>query len=232
MRAKRSLLIILLFCIVATVGGIYLIGGVEQAQIEVWLTQAGIFAPIIYILLYTVGTLLILPSTPLNLAGGAIFGLWWGLLWTTIAALLAAIVAFAFTRTLGREWIAQRLSGRWEALDAEMRHGGLFYMAAIRFLPIIPYGLVNFAAGLTSMRWRDYILGTLIGTVPGILPFVMMGSGLQALRQGNVVPILVGFALTGMLIAIATWYRRQRQAPTIERGETPTAPEPKSRRFK
>ncbi|MGB0563384.1 MAG: TVP38/TMEM64 family protein [Spirulinaceae cyanobacterium] len=211
MKAKRNLALLLLFCVVATAGGVYLLGGVEQAQIEAWLERAGIWAPLIYIVLYTIGTLLILPSTPLNLSGGAIFGVVWGTVWTTVAALIAAIVAFAFTRTIGRQWIAQQLKGRWEGFDTEMRQGGLFYMAAIRLLPIIPYGIVNFAAGLTSIRTRDYLIGTAIGTVPGILPFVMMGAGLQALRQGNVVPILVALTLIGLLVGAGTWYQRQRR---------------------
>lgn len=210
---KGGIFLLTIICIIATGLGIYLLGGIDQEQLQVWLQQAGIWAPIIYIVLYTVGTVLILPSTPLNLSGGAIFGAVWGTLWTSIAAVIAAIVAFAFTRTVGREVMARKLAGRWEAIDAEMRQGGLFYMFAIRLLPIIPYGLVNFAAGLTSIRFRDYLVGTILGTVPGILPFVMMGSGLQALKSGDVMPLMFALALTGMLVGGATWYRRRRQSP-------------------
>ncbi len=86
-------------------------------------------------------------------------------------------------------------------------------MFAIRLLPIIPYGLVNFSAGLTSIRYRDYLIGTVCGTVPGILPFVMMGAGLQSLSQGDIFPLMLAFALTGMLVGGATWYRRHRKDP-------------------
>lgn len=210
---KSGIFLLTLVCIVATALGVYLLGGIDQKQLQAWLTQAGIWAPIIYIALYTVGTILILPSTPLNLSGGAIFGPWWGTLWTSIAAVIAAVVAFAFTRTVGRDVVARKLAGRWEAMDAEMRQGGLFYMFAIRLLPIIPYGLVNFAAGLTSIRFKDYLVGTILGTVPGILPFVLMGSGLRALKSGDVLPLMAALGLTGMLVGGATWYRRRRQSP-------------------
>lgn len=212
-KNKKTLIIFTLICILATILGIYLLGGIEQEQLQIWLKKMGLWAPIIYIILYTLGTLLILPSTPLNLSGGALFGVWWGTLWTTVAAIVAAIIAFFFTRTVGRELIAKKLAGRWQAIDAEMRQGGLFYMFAIRLLPIIPYGIVNFVAGLTSIRFRDYLLGTTLGTVPGILPFVMMGAGLQALSQGEILPLMVAFTLTGMLVGVATWYRRRRQFP-------------------
>ena len=211
MKLKSSILLLTIICIIATGIGMFLIGGIDRQQLQTWLEAMGILAPIIYVVLYTIGTLLILPSTPLNLTGGAIFGIWWGTIWTAVAAVIAAIVAFAFTRTVGKDIIAQKFAGRWEAIDAEIRLGGLFYMFSIRLLPIIPYGLVNFAAGLTSIRWRDYIIGTLLGTVPGVLPFVMMGSGFTALSEGNILPLLFAFTLTGMLDGGATWYRRRRQ---------------------
>ncbi len=120
---KNSLFLITIICIIATGLGVYFLGGIDQKLLQDWLQQMGILAPIVYILLYVVGTLLILPSTPLNLSGGAIFGIWWGTIWTTLAAIIAALVAFSFTRSIGRVLMAKKLAGRWEALDAEIRLG-------------------------------------------------------------------------------------------------------------
>ena len=210
-----------MICLVATGLAIYLLGGINPEQLQLWLKQAGIWAPIIYIAIYTIATILVMPSTALNLTGGAIFGPWLGTLWTSIGAIVAAIVAFIFARTSGREFVARKLAGKWQAMDAEIQQGGLFYMFAIRLLPIIPYGLVNFAAGLTSIRFRDYLLGTILGTVPGILPFVLLGSsGLQAIRTGDVLPLVGALALTGILVAGATWYRRRRRNPSSELAKT------------
>ncbi|MEM7759000.1 MAG: TVP38/TMEM64 family protein [Cyanobacteria bacterium P01_A01_bin.40] len=212
-KLKSSVFLLTIICIIATGLGIYFWGGIDQEQLQIRLQQLGIWAPVIYISLYTLGTLLIVPSTPLNLTGGAIFGVWWGTLWTTVAAIIGAVIAFVFTRSIGRELIAKKLAGRWEAIDAEIRQGGLFYIFAIRLLPIIPYGLVNFTAGLTSIRYKDYLTGTIVGTLPGVLPFVMMGAGLQALSQGETLPLISALTLTGILVGGATWYRRRRQNP-------------------
>ena len=209
MRTKNITIAIGLFCIIATVIGVVLLAGINQKDLQLWLQQMGMWAPIFYILIYSIATICILPSTPLNLTGGAIFGSVWGTVWTSIAAILAAVLSFGFSRTIGRKLVEQKLAGKWESLDREMYQGGFFYMFAIRLLPLIPYGIVNFAAGLTSIKFRDYFFGTLLGTVPGILPFVMMGAGLTALKQGDVLPMLVALALTGMLIGAATWYRRR-----------------------
>ena len=212
-KFKHSIVLLTVFCIVATGISVVIIGGIDRQQLHIWLETMGIFAPIIYIVLYTIATLLILPSTPLNLTGGAIFGVWWGTLWTTAAAIIAAMIAFIFSRTVGREFISQKLGQRWQAVDAEISQGGLFYMFAIRLLPIIPYGIVNFSAGLTSIKFQDYLVGTLVGTLPGVLPFVMIGAGITQLSQGNLVLLMAGFTLSGMLAGGATWYRRRRQNP-------------------
>jgi uncharacterized membrane protein YdjX (TVP38/TMEM64 family) len=209
MRSRITVVAIALVCIIATIVGIYLLGGINQQELQLWLQKMGVWAPILYILIYSIATICILPSTPLNLSGGVIFGSVWGTVWTSIAAILAAVLSFAFSRSIGRNFVEKKLAGKWQSIDREMHHGGFFYMFAIRLLPLIPYGMVNFAAGLTSIKFRDYFLGTFLGTVPGILPFVMMGAGLTALKQGDVLPLLVALALIGMLVGTATWYRRR-----------------------
>lgn len=215
---KISLFLMTVVCVAVAIGVASRLGAIESAQLQGWLRSTGVWAPIFYVLLYTIATVLVMPSTPLNLLGGALFGPWLGTLWTTAAAMTAAIVTFAFTRTIGRKTIARRLSGRWQTLDAEVRRGGLPYMIAIRLVPFMPYGLLNFAAGLTSVSYRDYILGTLLGTTPGILPYVLLGSsGLRAFRTGDLLPLVGALALTGILIAVSTWYRRQRSRRTMPR---------------
>lgn len=217
MKVKMALLLLFMVCLVATGLALVALGGLDIAQIQHWLKTWGIWAPIAYILIYVIATILILPSTALNLTGGALFGPWWGTIWTSLAAILAAIAAFAFTRTIGHEMVAQRLAGRWQAMDAEVRRGGRFYMFAVRLIPVMPYGLVNFAAGLTSINFQDYVLGTVLGTVPSVLPFVLLGSsGLQAIRTGNMVPLLLALGLTGVLVGGSTWYRHRFHPPSSE----------------
>lgn len=209
-KFKSTALFLTIVCLVATAVAIIGTGKLDQDQLQTFLTKAGLWAPILYILLYTLGTLLVLPSTALNLTGGAIFGPGFGLLWTSIGAVLAAAVAFIFARTAGRNIMSRRLAGRWQAMDAELSQGAVFYMFAIRLVPILPYGLVNFAAGLTSVRFQDYLLGTTLGTVPSVLPFVLLGSsGVQAVQTGDILPLLGALMLTGLLVAGTTWYRRR-----------------------
>lgn len=219
MKLRSGLAVIFIICLIATGLALWGLGKVDMAQLQVWLKTWGIWAPFAYILLYMIATVLILPSTALNLTGGALFGPWWGTFWTSWAAILAAIAAFAFTRTIGREIVAKRLAGRWQAMDAEVQRGGLFYMFAVRLIPVMPYGLVNFAAGLTSVSFKDYLLGTILGTVPSVLPFVLLGSsGIQAIRTGDVWPLMLALAMTGILVGGSTCYQhRHRSVKTFSR---------------
>lgn len=208
---RKSLLLLTVVCVIATGIALLVMGKLDTTQIKTLVHGAGIWGPIYYILAYVIATLLVLPSTALNLTGGGLFGPWLGTLWTSLAAIIAAVVAFYFSRTIGREPIAQRLAGRWQKMDAEVKRGGLFYMFAIRLVPIMPYGLVNFAAGLTSIRFRDFLIGTILGTVPSVLPFVLLGSSsVQALNSGNLAPLIGALALTGILVAGSTYWRQKR----------------------
>ncbi|NBO32255.1 MAG: TVP38/TMEM64 family protein [Cyanobacteria bacterium WB6_1B_304] len=209
MKLKSTFTLIILGCLVITIIALYGLGGLDPVQVQGGLRQTGVWAPIIYITLYIIITIFVFPSTPLNLTSGVIFGLWFGTLWTTIAAVIAAVIAFLFARTVGHRWVKQRLSGQWDAIDGEISQGGVFYMFAIRLQPVIPYGLVNFAAGVTSVRFRDFLLGTTLGTPPGILPYVWIGSsGLKAIKTGDVIPLMGALALAAALMGGGTWFYR------------------------
>ncbi len=126
MKSKAIILAIGLFCIIATVIGIALLSGIDRSQLQLWLQQMGIWAPVLYILIYSIATICILPSTPLNLTGGAIFGSVWGTVWTSIAAILAAVLAFGFSRTIGRSLVERKLAGKWESIFAKCNRVDFF----------------------------------------------------------------------------------------------------------
>lgn len=217
-KSKLAIFTIFAVCALGTGLVFYHLGKIDPAQIQYFLHTSGNWAHIAYIFIYVLATVLVLPSTALNLTGGAIFGTILGTFWTSVGALLAAVISFALSRTVSRNILSKRLEGKWQLLDAELRRGGLFYMFAIRLVPIMPYGLVNFAAGLTSISFKDYFLGTTLGTIPSVLPFVMLGSsGMQAIQTGKVLPLVGALALVGVSTVIATWYRHRRSFPeTVE----------------
>jgi uncharacterized membrane protein YdjX (TVP38/TMEM64 family) len=211
-QGKLLWILLAISCVLLTWLSFHTLGGYKPEQLQALIHKAGVWGPVSYIALYAVGTLALLPSTPLNISGGLLFGPWWGIVWTSMGAVVAAAIAFWFSRTAGRPAMERRLAGRWQTMDAEIHRGGLFYMFAIRLIPVMPYGIVNFAAGLTSIRFRDFLIGTLLGTVPSVLPFVLVGSSsFKALSTGNIGPLLGALGLTGALVLFSTWFKSKRR---------------------
>jgi uncharacterized membrane protein YdjX (TVP38/TMEM64 family) len=138
-----------------------------------------------------------------------------------LGALISALLGFILARSLGTKLItseynsADNLSNVGQNLDK----GGIGYAFAARLLPLIPYGVVSLAAGLSPIKRRDYLLGTLMGTPLGIAPFVFLGStGVQMYSGHDVLPLLASSMGLAMLLAVGTWYR-SRQKHELAQGD-------------
>jgi uncharacterized membrane protein YdjX (TVP38/TMEM64 family) len=124
-----------------------------------------------------VGTLLLAPIIPLVLASGWLFGMW-GLPLALAGAVASAATAFAIARTFGRgaaaRWMLSR--PRAQALANLAAEGGLAAVALLRISPLLPFTPSNAVLGLTPLKQRDLVLGTLVGMAPGMALYVWAGS--------------------------------------------------------
>jgi uncharacterized membrane protein YdjX (TVP38/TMEM64 family) len=187
------------------------LAGFDAEWLGAALQRAGAWAPVLFVLCYALATSLLLPATPLNLLAGAVFGPAAGIALTSAGALAGAVADFALARSVGRRGVGERLAQRWPALGGELRRGGAWYVFAMRLLPVIPYGVVSYAAGVSTIRFRDYFWSSLPGTVLGILPFVLIGSsGVRVLQRGSVLPLAASLGAAGTLVLAARLYRRWR----------------------
>lgn len=211
MKKNKGLLVLCLFSLAALWVVARGLGEGDLFSLRAQVEQAGFWAPVTFIVVYMFATALVLPSTVLNVLGGALFGVLWGTVWTTIAAIGSAVITFLVTRHCLSDWILKSSHRNWKNLDAEIREGGIPYLLAIRLFPIIPYGIVNYTAGLTSVNFRDYLIGTSLGTLPGLVPFIMLGAnGVESVSTGQAWNILLPLTLISFLIAGTTWYRRHK----------------------
>ena len=103
------------------------------------------------------------------------FGLAAGIAIVLVAAVLGAIVAFGLGRTLGRDAVQRFTGTRVARVDALLRRRGILAVIGLRLVPVVPFTAVNYAAGLTSVGVRDYVLGTAVGIVPGTVAYVALG---------------------------------------------------------
>ena len=210
-KNPKILIAIVCICTIA-IGWLTIIHIDWLAEIQQIVTDAGAFGGVIFVIAYAIATFLILPVTAFNIAGGALYGVESGLLLTSMGALLSAFLTFIFARSLGERFI--KIGDRWSNLSDVSNNlvaGGIGYSFASRLLPLIPYGVVSFAAGLSPIKRRDYLLGTLFGTPLGIAPFVFLGSaGMQMSSSDDVLPLLVSSLVLAMLIVAGTWYQQSR----------------------
>jgi uncharacterized membrane protein YdjX (TVP38/TMEM64 family) len=145
-----------------------------------------ITARLIYVAVYIVGTVALLPGTVLSFAGAVLFGAYEGTLYTWVGATLGATLAYLMARMLGREFVERLFGGRFAAFDQRIREHGFTGLLLIRLLPLFPFNAVNFGCGLTGIRVRDYVLATAIGIVPGtfVYQFLFAKFGRRILTEG------------------------------------------------
>ncbi len=123
--------------------------------------------PLLYIGIYVAGTVLFLPGAALSFAGAVLFDLFEATLYTWVGATLGATLAFLLARLLGRGFVEQMLPGRLQALDERLSRHGFTNLLVLRLVPLVPFNVINFGAGLTRLRLRDYVPATAIGILPG-----------------------------------------------------------------
>ncbi len=156
-------------------------------RFNAWIEGLGFWAPLVFILGYAVATVAFIPGSLLTAASGAIFGIGWGALYSFLGATLGATVAFLVARYLARSAIEKKLEGqpRFAQIDRAIGRDGGKMVALMRLAPVFPFNLLNYALGLTSVKFLPYLVASL-AMFPGTLLYVYFGSVAgQAVQAGG-----------------------------------------------
>jgi uncharacterized membrane protein YdjX (TVP38/TMEM64 family) len=178
-----------------------------------WAESVGIAAPMLFLLGQTVVTVAPIPRTAFTLAAGLLFGPVWGIALSLTGTTLSAVLAFIAVRKLGRNLVAPHLDrGVLRAVDARLRRRGWLAVASMRLIPAVPFSVLNYCSAVSSIRFRDYLLGT-VGVVPGSVALVVLGDALT----GDTSPALLAVSLGGAAIGIVGLIVQARSAPLESR---------------
>ena len=158
------------------------------------------FVAPLFVVVYALATTLALPGSVLTIAGGAIFGFGMGTLLNWLGASIGAVLAFLLARSLGLEAVQRLLGRRGDRLIALAGANGFLAVLRLRLIPVVPFNLLNFAAGLAGVRFRDYALGTLIGLIPGTMVYTYFADALLAGAAGARRDALVRLLIAGALL--------------------------------
>ena len=157
-------------------------------QLQQTLQQTGGWAPVLYIGLFILLPTFFFPVAVLALAGGLLFGLWWGSVYTFIGAVLNCAMMFLLARYVGRSQVQrlveQKLSPQWQR-RLQMADGkeGFLLLIILRLIPAVPYNLINYTFGLTGISFSSYLLASAIGIIPGTFAFINIGD--KTLEAGS-----------------------------------------------
>ena len=135
-----------------------------------FLDAAGLWAPLVFVLVYAVGVCLFVPGTVVTGLGAVIFGPYWGFVYVWVGAMAGASVAFFIGRTLGREFAASLVGDRLRKYDDAIERNGFATVLYLRLI-YFPFTAMNFGMGLTKVRFWDYFVGTGLGIMVGTFIF-------------------------------------------------------------
>jgi len=187
-------------------------GYLDQDRLRELIAGYGMMAPLIYMSIYTLAPALLLPGLPITIAGGILFGPFWGVVYTITSATMGACLAFLISRYVAREWVTGKLrSPRWRRIDAGVERHGWKVVAFTRLIPLFPFNLLNYAFGLTRIGFWPYTVTTFVCMLPACVAFIVFSSSLLDLVRGRVSgTLLVGAALIVLVSLVPIIYRRRQ----------------------
>lgn len=190
--------------------------GAYVPQFAVWVRGLGVWGPLMFTLGYIVAAVAFVPGVLLTLAAGAIWGIFPGVPYVFTAAVLGASAAFLVARYVARAAIERRLAGnvRFAAIDRAVGVQGRKFVFLLRLSPVFPFNLLNYALGLTSIRFVDYVIAS-IGMLPGTFLYVYYGklvgdlaalAGDAAIEKGTgyYVVLIAGLLATVVVTTLVT----------------------------
>ncbi|MBI5587925.1 MAG: TVP38/TMEM64 family protein [Deltaproteobacteria bacterium] len=182
----------------------------DQDKLRLWIGGFGVWGPIVYMLIYTVAPVFMMPGLPLTVVGGILFGPLWGTIYVIIGATAGASIAFLVARYLGRGWVEGFIKGeRLKDLDEKVKTQGWKIVAFTRLIPLFPFNFLNYAFGLTSVRFIHYVIATFIFMIPGAAAYVIFSSSILNVFKGKVSrEFLIGIVLVILVSLMPFLYKR------------------------
>ena len=205
-RPWLSVLVAVAVTALLVVAGRQLAGAIPAlaARIE----EMGVWGPVVFVCAYASATVAFAPGSVLTLAAGAVFGIARGTVIVFVGATTGAALAFLAARHLARSAIENKVAAypRFAAIDRAIGEQGRKIVFLLRLSPVFPFNLLNYALGLTKVRFADYLVASL-GMIPGTLLYVYYGQvigDVAALASGAEVARGAGYyAVLGVGLAAA-----------------------------
>lgn len=185
------------------------------SSLQAMIRQRGACGYLLYVLLFILATVFLLPGSVLVIVGGMVFGTTVGTLLSLIAATFASALSFLIARGLGREVLLKYVghTAIFKSIEKGMNNNGLDFLILTRLIPLFPYNIQNYAWGLTAIRFWPYTLISAITTLPGIFIYTAMANQLatQGVTSGFLLTLCLAGGVLFMLVQAAKRYARYKR---------------------
>lgn len=204
---------------IAVVAGIWWLVKCQCLNLTSWTPAAlrdyiqgfGKLAAIVYILAYSLNTIAVFPPiAPLSLTAGLAFGAVFGAIYLMTAALIGTTCTFLISRFFGRGLVEKMFKGKFKNLDQKLEKNGFMTILFFRVIPLVPYEVLNYACGLSKIKFKDYFLATLLGLIPGVVVAAFFGGSLGEIKSFRDIftgKFLTAIGLMVLIIAVPAIYQ-------------------------
>lgn len=220
---KLTGLLILIIIVLCFTSKLNFIHDCTPENVKNYVNSYGVLAPIVYIILFTLSAVTLFPDSVLAISGGMCFGIGGGFVYTALGALGGATLAFWLARILGQNFIKKVVKVDTSKLENTMKKGGFFIIFILRLIPIVPFDVISYCAGFAGIKYKDFALGTIVGTIPGIFVYINVGDKANEIGSSN---FYLSIALLLVLIVGSLFFKNKISLDKIQVDKAKNISEP------
>jgi len=197
---RRTKLIVAAVVLVAAVVAAFVLPVPSPAQLRDWAAGHGPATAFLLLAAYSVLTVAPIPRTVFNLAAGLLLGDVVGIAVALAATAISGMLGFGLARLLGRDLVARHMHRKSvRAVNERLSDGGILAVTSLRLIPVVPFAPLGYCCGILDVRWRPYLIGTVLGSLPGTVAVVVLGDALTGGTPPALLACYLAFALVGAL---------------------------------
>tara|TARA_R110002110_G_scaffold91264_2_gene237450 strand:- start:70665 stop:72788 length:2124 start_codon:yes stop_codon:yes gene_type:complete len=175
------------------------------------------FTPLLVLLAYVLGSIVVLPVTLMIIATVTVFGPWWGFVYAMVGAQLAAMVTYGIGHMIGGDAISRIAGSQLNSVRRALSRRGIATVVTLRIVPVAPFTVINLIAGISEIRFRDFAIGSLLGLLPGVTSIAFLADRIAASVRDpsatSIAILAVAVVAVGLfLYGLRRWTQRKRRA--------------------
>lgn len=184
-----------------------------RENMQAFLKPFGYWIPVIYLLIFICGMIFYIPASVFLVTIGTLLGPGWGSIWGIIGCYLASFILFFMARKINIQGIKSKLGNKWDKFNQKLEEDGFFYLTLIRSTSVFPFSVICYGAGITSIKTKDFVKGTIIGCIPQIIVYCYIVPMIisQSFSNEKAVTIAIITLIWASLFAISYGFHKREK---------------------